>query len=94
MIGLAKKLSRRLHVCQQVDLVANPLPVANVQLDPTWRAMAMMCGGQLVEPPIAELTTIAFSKASRVRTLLGVRSSLTISTILRPVWYAILALCA
>src|ERR1700761_3475515 len=32
MIGLTKKLTRRLHVGQQVDLVADSLPVANVQL--------------------------------------------------------------
>ena len=31
-----------------------------------WRAMAMMCGGQLVEAPSALAATIAFSNASRV----------------------------
>ena len=43
----------------------------------------------LVEPPIAEFTVIAFSKASLVITWEGDKSSLTISTILRPVLNAI-----
>ncbi len=38
---------------------------------------------------MAEFTTIAFSKASLVIIAEGVKSSLTISTILRPVLYAI-----
>ena len=41
--------------------------------------------GALVEPPIAELTLIAFKKASRVRMSDGFRSSRTISTMRRPV---------
>ena len=38
------------------------------------RAIAFMCIGAFVEPPIAELTTIAFSKASRVSMSEGLRS--------------------
>ena len=50
-----------------------------------WRAIAMMWIGALVEPPIAELTTIAFRNASRVRIFDGRRSSHTISTMRLPV---------
>ena len=50
-----------------------------------WRAIAMMWIGALVEPPIAVLTTIALSKASRVNMSDGFRSSDTISTIRLPV---------
>ncbi len=42
-----------------------------------------------VEPPMAPLTRMAFSKASRVSTSDGLRSSLTICTIRRPVTCAI-----
>ncbi len=52
---------------------------------PMWRAMALMWIGALVEPPIALLTTMAFSNASRVRMSEGFRSSHTISTMRRPV---------
>ncbi len=47
--------------------------------------MALIWIGALVEPPIAELTTIVFSKASLVRIFDGVRSSQTMSTIRLPV---------
>jgi hypothetical protein len=47
--------------------------------------MALMWIGALVEPPIAEHATMAFSKASRVRISDGLRSSHTISTARRPV---------
>ena len=50
-----------------------------------WRAMALMWTGALVEPPIAEQATIAFSNAARVRMSEGLRSSRTISTTRRPV---------
>ena len=50
-----------------------------------WRAMALMWIGALVEPPMAEFTTMAFSKASRVRMSEGFRSSHTISTMRLPV---------
>ena len=49
-----------------------------------WRAIALIWMGALVEPPIALLTAMAFSKAARVRTFTGVRSSWIIATILRP----------
>ena len=52
--------------------------------------MAVMCGGQLVEPPMAEFTTMAFSNAFLVRMRAGVKSSRTIPTMRRPVSYAIL----
>ena len=52
---------------------------------PIWRAMALMWIGALVEPPMALLTTIVFSNASRVRISDGFRSSHTISTIRLPV---------
>ena len=42
-----------------------------------WRAIALRWIGALVEPPIAELTTIAFSNASRVMMSDGCRSSRT-----------------
>ena len=50
-----------------------------------WRAMAMTCGGQLVEQPSAAAAKIAFSNALRVRIFEGFRSSWTISTARRPV---------
>ena len=50
-----------------------------------WRAMALKWIGALVEPPMAELTTMTFSKASRVMILDGRRSSHTISTMRLPV---------
>src|SRR5262245_11552771 len=53
--------------------------------------MAFMWMGQLVDAPIAEATAIAFSNAALVMIALGVRSSWTISTIRRPVAYAICA---
>ena len=52
---------------------------------PMWRAMAMTCGGQLVEQPAAAAAKIAFSNALRVRIFEGFRSSWTISTARRPV---------
>src|SRR5882672_6798339 len=58
-------------------------------LTPTWRATALRWMGALVEPPIAEQTTMAFSKAARVMMSDGFRSSRTISTIRLPVRYAI-----
>ena len=50
-----------------------------------WRAMALMWIGALVEPPMALLTTMTFSSASRVMMSDGFRSSHTISTIRLPV---------
>ena len=54
-------------------------------------AMASRCTTALVDPPMAMSARIAFSKASRVRILSGVRSSCTISTARRPLasasWY-------
>ena len=49
------------------------------------RAMALMWIGALVEPPIAELATMAFSNALRVRMSDGRKSSCTISTARTPV---------
>ena len=40
-----------------------------------WRAIALRWIGALVEPPIAELTTMALRKASLVRMSEGFRSS-------------------
>src|SRR5882672_6699159 len=54
-----------------------------------WRAMALKWIGALVEPPIAELTTMTFSKASRVMTFDGRRSSHTIATMRLPLSYAL-----
>ena len=56
-----------------------------VSFTPMWRAIALMWIGALVEPPIAELATMAFSNASRVRMSEGFRSSQTISTARMPV---------
>ena len=55
---------------------------------PTCRAIAFRCIGALVDPPIAELTRIAFRKAARVRMSDGLRSARTISTMRRPVSHA------
>ena len=52
---------------------------------PRCRAMALRWIGALVEPPIAELMTMAFSKAARVMISDGFRSSQTISTMRLPV---------
>ncbi len=49
------------------------------------RAMAARWIGALVEPPMAEFTTMALRKASRVRISEGFRSSATISTMRLPV---------
>src|SRR3712207_5325778 len=48
------------------------------------RAMARAWTMQLVEPPIAIWTIMAFSNAARVRICEGLRSSHTISTARRP----------
>ena len=47
--------------------------------------MALRWIGALVEPPIAELTTMALMKASRVMMSEGFRSSCTMSTMRLPV---------
>ena len=52
---------------------------------PACLAIAWRCGGALVDPPIAELTIIAFSNDFLVKMSEGLRSSYTISTILFPV---------
>lgn len=52
---------------------------------PAWRAMAIRCGGQLLDAPSAEATTMAFSKASRVRMRDGRISSRTMSQMRLPV---------
>ena len=54
-------------------------------------AIALKWIGALVDPPIAELTTMTFSNASRVMILEGRRSSHTMSTMRLPVRYAICA---
>src|SRR6202789_3806547 len=60
-----------------------------VRPTPTCRAIALMWIGALVEPPMAEQATIAFSNAARVRMSDGFKSSCTISTARTPVSYAI-----
>ncbi len=50
-----------------------------------WRASALIWIGALVEPPIAELATMQFSNALRVRMSDGFRSSQTIPTMRVPV---------
>ena len=50
-----------------------------------WRAIAIRCGGQFDDAPMALAATIAFSKAARVMMRAGVRSSRTISTVRLPV---------
>ena len=52
---------------------------------PMCRASALIWIGALVEPPIAELTTMQFSKAFRVRMSDGRKSSQTMPTIRVPV---------
>ena len=56
---------------------------------PRWLAMALRWIGALVEPPIAELTLMAFRNAARVMMSEGLRSSRTISTMRMPVRQAI-----
>jgi hypothetical protein len=56
-----------------------------MSLTPIWRAIALTCGGQLVEAPSALAATIAFSNALRVKMSDGFRSSHTISTMRFPV---------
>ena len=55
---------------------------------PTRPAMAMRWTTALVEPPIAPLTRMAFSKASRVSTLESRRSSAAMATMRRPTAWA------
>ena len=50
-----------------------------------WRAMAIKCGGQLVDAPSAEATAMAFSNAAWVMICDGRTSSRTRSTIRMPV---------
>src|SRR4030067_3212993 len=54
-------------------------------------AMAGMCKQELVEPPSAISTIMAFSKAFWVIIVLAVIPFLTISTTFCPLWYAILS---
>src|SRR4029078_11174884 len=54
-------------------------------------AIAVKWTGALVDPPIAELTTMTFSNASRVMIFDGRRSSHTMSTIRLPDSYALTA---
>ena len=62
---------------------------ARLNSTPIYRAIAIRCGGQLLDAPSADATTIAFSNASFVMMREGFRSSRTISTIRLPVAYAI-----
>jgi len=65
--------------------VADRLPILDIELDPIWRAIALIWMGALVEPPIALLTTIVFSNASRVRMSEGFQILHTMSTMRLPV---------
>ena len=56
---------------------------------PRCRAIPFRWIGAFVDPPMAELITIVFSKASRVMMSEGRKSDQTISTMRRPVSYAI-----
>ena len=86
MIFLAEIEAGRLHVHQQRDVVADvSASRRSTSSTPIWRASALMWIGALVEPPIAELTTMQFSNALRVRMSEGFRSSHTISTMRLPV---------
>ena len=58
---------------------------ALTRFTPMWRAIALMCGGQLVEAPSALAATIAFSNALRVMMSDGFKSSHTMSTMRLPV---------
>ncbi len=73
--GLCRR--RPAGIDQQRHVVAVLLPVlepGRIDADVA-RAMAVRWIGALVEPPIAELTTMALRKASRVRMSEGFRSS-------------------
>jgi hypothetical protein len=82
---LAQIFAGGLQIDQQRHGVADRLPVLIGRSTPEWRARAVRWIGALVEPPMAELTTMALWKASGVRMSDGFRSSCTISTIRRPV---------
>jgi hypothetical protein len=75
IVVLAEIFAGRLQVHQQRHLMADRCQSSLSSSTPRWRAMALRWIGALVEPPIAELTTMAFSKASRVRMSEGFRSS-------------------
>src|SRR3546814_3584132 len=67
------------------------LPISqsvSVSSTPMWRAIAFRWTGALVDPPIAELTRIAFRNAARVMMSDGRRLVRTISTIRLPVSHA------
>ena len=84
--ALAQEAPGRLAVDQQRDRRARCAPSPRSSSStPMWRAMAIMCGGQLVEAPSAEAATMVFSKASRVMMSDGRRFSCTISTMRLPV---------
>ena len=85
VIFLAEEAAGRLQVEEQRDVEADPLPVVVVERTPRCLAMALRWIGALVEPPIAELMTMAFSNAARVMICEGFRSSHTISTMRLPV---------
>ena len=86
VVILAEIFAGRLQIHQQRHLVALGLPVGEFQRDAGMcRAMAARWIGALVDPPIAELTTIAFRNASRVRMSEGFRSSAPLPTMRLPV---------
>ena len=85
IIILAEIFARRLHVDQERHVVADRLPILDRKLDADVARDRDEWIGALVEPPIAEQATIAFSNAARVRMSDGFRSSRTISTARTPV---------
>ncbi len=85
MIVLAEIFSRGLKIDQKRHGMSVRLPIVERE-----RHADVPCDrgdviGALVEPPIAELTTMAFRNASRVRISEGFRSSCTIPTMRLPV---------
>jgi hypothetical protein len=85
MERLAEILAGRHAVHQQRDVVAELVPVLLSSFTPMWRAIALTCGGQLVEAPSALAATMAFSNACASQDVEGFRSSHTMSTMRLPV---------
>ncbi len=79
-------IRRRAGIDEKRQVIAVLFPSRpRVSSMPKWAATASGGFGALVEPPIAVLTAMAFSKAWRVMIFEGVRSSFTMSTMRRPV---------
>ncbi len=85
VIVLAQIFTGGLEVDDQRQVIAVLLPVGDGQFDAEMGRDGVQVVRRVGRPPMAVLTAMAFSKASRVMIFEGVRSSFTMSTMRRPV---------